>query len=402
MSTLPWQSLRASLPWLGCAWLLALPAFAQPRIDWQASEGCPSVDEGRAQIEQLLHAPLTELAIDLAAAVRLRRDAGSAFSATIEVLHDGVARKRVLHSADCAVLAHASAMIVALAIDPTARVDEPSSASGAHAATAVPATQLAGSPPTAASAPAAQAQPFSVSGAVPPTAASAAAVQAQPLSVSGSPSAAAQAQPLSVSGSPPTAASAPTVPRSPAPPASEGGKGAGLRPWLGVGLGLDAGNLPKLAPALALVAGLETSWSRAALRLTYAPAQRATASDLPGVSGRVGLAAAAIEAGLRWYLARLELSSLVGMEAGAFAARGSEGVSDQATKRPFWLGGYLAGRIALLANANFTVSLRLDGIIALRRPSFVLRGDLGENRTLHRPNPVSGRGWLELELHFPL
>jgi len=360
MSTPPW---RASLPWVGCAWLLVLPTFAQPRIDWQASAGCPSGDEGRAQIEQLLRAQLSELAIDLSAAVRLRRDSGSAFAATIEVRQDGVARTRVLHSADCAVLAHVSAVIVALAIDPATHVDEPSSASETRAATSVPAG-LAGPAPQAPRPPA--------------------------------------------SGTPPTAAAAPSVRRStpiavasPVPSAAEGGDESRLQPWLGAALGLDAGNLPKLAPALALIAGLETSWSRAALRLTYAPAQRATASDLPGAAGRVGLAAAAIEAGLHWYLARLELSSLAGLEAGVFAARGSEGVSDPATTHQLWLGGYLSVKIALPLPANFTVGLRLDGIIALRRPSFVLRGDLGDNRTLHRPNPVSGRGWLELELHFP-
>ena len=42
----------------------------------------------------------------------------------------------------------------------------------------------------------------------------------------------------------------------------------------------------------------------------------------------------------------------------------------------------------------------LEGVVALRRPSFALQDDLGVGHTIHRPDLVSGRAWVELELHF--
>jgi hypothetical protein len=96
-----------------------------------------------------------------------------------------------------------------------------------------------------------------------------------------------------------------------------------------------------------------------------------------------------------------ELSWLCGFEAGVFDAHGGGGGSTGETRHPLWLGGYLGGGVALAMSASFAVGLRLEGVVALRRPSFVLQSDLGDEYQVHRPGLLAGRGWLELELHFP-
>ena len=374
--------MRVALGLLGCAWLCASPVLAEPVVTWQASAGCPGQDEGRAQVERLLRTPLRVLAISLLASVQLERAPRSGFAATIAVRQDGLAHTRVLHSADCSVVANAAALVVALAIDPNVGVDGSGSA--------MP------EPPT----PAAEAERPSalVAGSV----ASAAAASGQ----AGTTRAEARAAPAARA----ARAVSPNRPAVHLPravdvgegSAADGGgpSGARLQPVLGLGSALAAGILPRPGPAFALSAGFETAWLRAAVRLSYAPAQRATLVEPAALGGSVGLSFAALEAGPRARVAWLELSGLAGLEAGVFDARGGEGLSSRQTTRPLWLGAHLGVAAALAASAAFCVGLRFEGVVALRRPSFTLEDDLGAAYALHRPGLVSGRGWIELELRF--
>jgi hypothetical protein len=49
----------------------------------------------------------------------------------------------------------------------------------------------------------------------------------------------------------------------------------------------------------------------------------------------------------------------------------------------------------------FAIGVRLDALVALRRPSFAVRSTLGEEHVFHRPDRFGGRASLELELRFP-
>jgi hypothetical protein len=58
-------------------------------------------------------------------------------------------------------------------------------------------------------------------------------------------------------------------------------------------------------------------------------------------------------------------------------------------------------RVAL--GPAFSLSLRIEAVIALRRPQFALENlaDPGDRRVFHRPEPLGGRAFLAIEARLP-
>jgi hypothetical protein len=198
-------------------------------------------------------------------------------------------------------------------------------------------------------------------------------------------SAAAQAEP------PITTRNAPVPePEPPSPP---------LKLFLGGAFGLLQNILPHLAPFGALSVGLMNRDFYSALRLGYAPRQLAHLSTPQGSGGHVSLANAAVEAGLRLH-ALVEIPLLAGVEAGVLVARGTGPMTEPATQVADWLAGYLGTGLAFSWSERWRISLRLDGLVALRRTSFALDTDTGARFVFHRPSLLSLRMYLMIELYL--
>jgi hypothetical protein len=374
----------------GCALLWSRGVCAEPSVRWEGPSGCPTAEQGRAEIARLLGRPLANVAVELSAAVHIRRRGQTGFESTIEVTQAGVVRKRVMRDGDCTVLGRAAAVVVALAIDPATEVVAPATGDevttpgddssstgtgrvteGGKPTTGGPSGDQAGA--TASPAPA----PSGVGGSGARATSSTESTQAEDARPEPSPAAEA---------------------RQPAP-ANATRSPADLHAFVGAAAALGTGILPDLAPGGTLSAGVSMRVSRAAVRLSYATPEHAVLADPAGVGGRIGLMAVAVEAGLHPRVSRIELPLVAGFEAGAFVATG-ERLSDGQTRHPLWLAGYLGGGAMLLLGPMFAVGLRLEATVPLRRPRFAILDDVGVVHSIHRPATLAGRGSVELELHF--
>ncbi|WP_437591584.1 hypothetical protein [Sorangium sp. So ce1000] len=98
----------------------ALATPAEPRtidLRWEAPDGCPPADEVRSEIARLLGASEQRQPIDVAIAVAREGDTRLRLDLRIRAPAPG---ERVLHGDDCASMARAAALIVAMSIDPDA------------------------------------------------------------------------------------------------------------------------------------------------------------------------------------------------------------------------------------------------------------------------------------------
>lgn len=111
----------AGLALVPLAWATSAGAQAIPAVDvaWLAPEGCPTASAVQTQIDALLGAAAAARAVeDLA--VRAVVEQGTRWLVTIETRRAGSSGHRSLEAATCQGLADATALIVALMIDPAA------------------------------------------------------------------------------------------------------------------------------------------------------------------------------------------------------------------------------------------------------------------------------------------
>jgi hypothetical protein len=399
--------------WLSCSILLwPLQASAQPSVSWSAPADCPSAAQARNEITQLLGRRLTTIEVALAANVRVDHTADDEFRATISIRSSSTTRERVLTDVDCSVLTRATAVVVALAIDPTARsaVMDPVPTARPAAAAGRPiahdrghANTVAADPDSPAStilrAPDAETSPASVPTAAPDRAvvrAPAAAVEAAPVrsAETAQPTAAeSSARPPHADAPPNSAEQDRTVPRE----QSE------ISVNFAVSTGIEFGVLPGVAPTFGASTGLLAANWLASLRIGYAPAQHATLEEPAGLGGRVALAHAAVEGGLRLRWTPLEVPLVVGLETGWFTAAGEgQAVSETQAKSAAWLATYLGSGLCVAWGSSFALGLRVEGLIALRRPSFALEStaDPTVKPVFYRPAALGGRAFLEFEVRL--
>jgi hypothetical protein len=313
---------------------------ARVALRWTAPAGCPGGDRIVAEVERLLGASGARPPAPLAVAATVTPDPAGGLRAHLEAESPDGPRTKELQAASCDALADATAIILALMIDPTAL------------AAPVPAPPPLPAPP-------------------------AAPVPASP------PLPAPPAAPVPVPAPPPTPA---------APPPS-----ASLRPrfhLLAWALA-DAGTLP----GVSFAAGGAVALSLGALRLELGAgafpgrstvlAQRPTAGgDVSLVAGTAGVCYGVLAPG------RFELSPCLVVAVGRLHATGF-GVSNPGEGSALWSALEPGARLGWSPLARLALVLRAGASVPFARPSFVLAGV-----AVHRPGPVAGRAGGGVEVTF--
>jgi hypothetical protein len=405
---------------IGCEALWPLVAMAAPSVSWELPADCPSVQEGKAEVARLLRRNLTTIDLDFSSSVRIRRVSATELEASITIRTGRTTRERVLHDQACAVLMHAAAVIVALAIDPSVQVATPTPTRSAPPRVSGPAGSARGSADstsiTNAGDGASAADATASSGATghagagastdssaesPPSAASSALD-----TPSSSPPTAAVSAELPPAVEEPSSSSLPNITHQVAGPtganATASGASSGLSLYFALGAGLAVGILPGVAPVAEASVGVFGEAWRAALHFDYAPSQRATLGGAAGMGGSISLASAAVDAGLRLWVGTLEIPIALGFEVGSFNASG-QGVATRTSETAGWLAAFLGTGMRVALGPVFSLSLRIEAVIALRRPQFALENlaEPGDRPVFYRPEPLGARAFLAIEARLP-
>lgn len=389
--------LRKSLPWPLAAWTAAsawtaattpaaaapastspaassaAPVPAQLHLEWTAPSSCPSATDVRTRVETALRRPT--VADGPAAAdgpttrVKARVTPGPrGFSLVLETRAAGSALDvRRMEDRRCGVLADATAVIVATAIDevdpnrappvlpapPTESVPDLSPAPAATDAPATPAPNLSPAP--------APAPDLSLGPAEPPPPAIAAADDLSP----------APARP----------------PQSPAPPRLA----AALRL---AALG-DRGSTPGLAGGLTGGVGLLAGNWRLDLAAVWLAPRPTSPRD--GLTAHIGVLAAQLRGCAVPRLGSLEFPVCLGFEAGGMRGRGSGDAITPANDWRPWLAVVVGPTLAWRFTRRLALLVQADLVVPVVRPSFTVDG-FGE---VYRAGQAAGRAGLGLEVKFP-
>jgi hypothetical protein len=310
-------------------------------LSWRAPEECPSQAEVEAQVAELLGGP-TAAASRVKAQVHAWRGEDALWHVEIRTVTGSVEGERLIDGETCASIAGASALILAMAVDPEA---------------------------VAAKAMEVEAPTWDPS------------VRPPPLSV----------KPQGGAVGPRLSPPLPAIP-SPGEVIPPEPVGTTLAPLVG----LDVGTLPNVAPWFGGAVGLSRGDSRLEARLAFLPQQEKTLSDRPMTGGRFDLTAFGVTFCREVTGRAASLSLCGGVEVGMVRARGF-GVTDPAEANPIWLSltPGLLGHWPL----STRLSLRLEAMagVPLRRPGF----DLEPYGEVHRASPVVGRFSVGPQLHFP-
>lgn len=344
-------------------------APAAPGLEWSAPAQCPDAAVMRGWVEAYTAAG-TETAV-VPARGRIEASAGG-FVLELEVDDGSGAGARRLEHEDCEALARAAALIVAVAADPVAvaqrvRVQEVGVVPDLVAPVPTPDEAIRTSPEPQAPDPAP----------APP----------QPED----PPAQTQREPP-----PPDRPERPDRPRlRPGTRTREGGVRMGLRPEVGVGLGV----LPGVAGVG--VGGVVALLGRAAWRVEagghYWPTR--TAVTEPGADqagGRLRMGTGAVRGCWSPSLRRIELPVCGGLELGGVVGRGfGDGIASQ-RQVELWLGVPVGLGVAWAPLRWLAIGGRIEAVIGLRRPGFHLDG-VGE---VYRAGAVGARATFGVEVRF--
>ncbi|MEM7156523.1 MAG: hypothetical protein AAF799_26970 [Myxococcota bacterium] len=328
--------------------LLAVTAPTESPLRWDApASGCPDAEALAAYHEALLGDATTE--VEAHALVRPR---GSGWHALLTIHWRGHVNRRELQAPDCARLAEAAVLVVAVMSDPetlTQRLDEP------H-------------PPTIV-------RPHPVEApAKPPD-----------VQVDVSP---AGPRPTRTEPPPEPPTTRPRAPRRRAQPRLDRG------PTLVGGLIVDGGSMPRIAPGPVVGVGWRTPWMKFfAEGMTLVPQQ--VEGSTPETQGEVLVGAARAGACVRAGVGRrVELSQCVGPELGGATALGF-GVGGDETARNLWIGAFGRGSIAIDVTPMMAVTVGAELLVLLRQFDYRYRG-----QTFHRTWPVPIRGLAGVEIRW--
>jgi hypothetical protein len=306
-------------------------------LTWSAPAACPTEDHVRAEVLRLLAGPPISPDRHVTAMARVMRLESGRWRVEVFVMAQGV---RSLEAESCSGLADATALIVAIAVDP----DRAGAAAYAAAPTALPPVQ----PEPAL--------------AVPPPAAPPA----------------------------PLASSARLAPA----------RGAAAEPRWSFGTwGLvDSATLPAPAFGGAFGVGALVGRLRSEAAFSVVPGRTYLVSSQPGVGADMSLWVASANVAYRVALGPAEVALGGGAEASHLGAVGVQvtapvaGVPGSATWAALRADAMLTARIV----APIFFRLEVDAVAPLRRPTFVV-DPLG---TVHQPAPLTGRLGAGVELHF--
>lgn len=355
---------------------------------WEAPGECPSEANVREAVAELLGTGGPPSAPVSASAV-VERISGDRWVVQLTTVREGARGERVVEATSCPSLARATALIVALTIDPE-RVAAHTPGSTADAS-ARPSGSV--STPTTAAADGA------ASSVVPPspsTSAGAALPSPPPRDLH-------HADDLS--SRPPAPIPTGTGPKPPsaaavAPP-DEGTTAPSRVALLLQGMG-DVGSLPHFSDGLA--GGLALTLDRLRIEAfgAYLFAQPADSASLPSVGTNLDLVVGGLRGCYLPHWRNLELGACAGLELGQLQGSGFGSIrSPYETFTPssggsLWVAPLAGGRIAWRIAPSFSLVIDLGVAVPLERDAFVITN----SGTLHQASAVVGRGAAGPEVRF--
>lgn len=339
------------------------PAGPGVEVIWEAPASCPDAPTARAEI--LARVADGPAARELRATARVRALDDGTFEVEVELRREGDVATRTLRAASCNEALTATAVVVAIAVDPSL---EPVADDGTPVETLVP-------PP-----------PSDASGEVP--AVSVVEDEEEAASSTRERGAAGEAG----------EAPAPSERRS---EAAASPRELGLS--LGVRGGLDFGALPSPAGHVAGAVGIFGRRFVVQAGALHRIRTQTTVELPQPVGGRFRLTAASLSAGPRLRWGAFELPLAAGLELGAIWARGIGAGVEPIPVRRTWLAAVASAGVGWaprLASprASFALHLGLDGVVPLLRPEFTL-DDAVDVLTV---GTFAIRAWLGVLVRFSL
>ena len=314
---------------LGAALAPRTSRASPPPIVWEAPPGCPDVAEVERRAAALLAGSPRAAPPELRFRFTVRAEAGRW---VLEGVQEGAAGSgaRTLRASECAALAEAASLLVALAVDPTLppapedRVAEP--------VTVVP-------PP-----PPLQDVPRDRSEEGPAEAAPAA-----------------EAAPLE-------------LPEPPPPPRVEA-PARRVRGELGLQAGIGLGALPRPAALLRHVGGVRWRALRVGGRASVWLPREAPAPTRPEVGGRFWLASGGVQVcGVARPARRVEFPLCAAFELGLLTGRGTGTLHVARTARALWAAVAVGPAIAVEVSRRVAVVAAIEGLVVVVRPHFEVTG----------------------------
>ncbi|WP_438025566.1 hypothetical protein [Sorangium sp. So ce233] len=323
-------------------------------LRWTAPADCPAGAAVEAEITRLLgdQSPASNGTLRAAGTIA---PAGSGFALYIELSRDGWKSARTVRGATCRALADAGALIVAMAIDPEVATRSGPVATGDRSSAATRPANPAPEPPAAA------------------------ARTAEPTPPRG----------LAESVSPTTERERPT----------EGAAERAPLLRLGIGVMSDLGTMQGVSGAIEPWAGVVVGPARFEAGASFWPGTTAESAARPRSGGTVDLIAGSLTACVllppiaRAVRPHFEVGvPCAGIELGRMHAEGY-GVSDPGDGSTLWVALRGGAAAAWVVAPWMRLRLRLEAVVPLKRPRFVLEG-VGD---VHEPS-VAARAALGLEL----
>lgn len=310
-------------------------------IVWDAPAACGDRDGIVAAVEEQLGRPWEGDDVQIVA--RVVEEHGGGYALELRTERDGIADTRNLAADDCDALLRATALIVALSVDPVAVAE--------HFDRVAPAVETP-SPPTP--------------------------VVQSPRS-----------EPASSPQPPVTRAI-----RRP-PTAADAARPAQARP--GFSIAVDAGGELGALPGPTGIAGLSGAVLWPALRVELGGAYAVPRTEVgQGADVRVMMGVVAARACWRLRQPKLEVPLCGGMEGGVLRGDGRR-APDARTAHGRLVGVAASVGVVVPVAERVTLRGRAEAVTAVVRPSFEVR-DPGDPATVFAPSVVSGRVWLGLEI----
>jgi len=305
-------------------------------LAWQAPEGCPDRSFVRRRIEQLLHDPVTT-PNSVVASATIERSPDLRFHLELSVRTDGVEENRRIDADSCSALAEASAVVIALAIDPSEDAEPP------HAGR--PPEQRVPEPPP-----------------------------------------------------PPSAPSPPPTPRvEPLPPRAPPAARTTPRVAIGVGGSVESGVLPEPSMGFVGSASLRLDRIRAGVLATMSLVQRPRFDRTAGASFE--MISAGAFGSYMLPLGALAVGPSANVEITHVRVRGF-GIRGPRTSSVLWPTPVLGARLEVSPARWISIVGRADLLIPIGAPAFNLTTTVDAVR-LHDPAPVAPRLSIGAEIVFP-
>ncbi|MCH9681927.1 MAG: hypothetical protein K0V04_10875 [Deltaproteobacteria bacterium] len=339
------------------------PDSAPPTVEWVAPAGCPSQAELTTAVERQVGRPLEREQVRAKGRVEAT---ASGFVLDLEMMGaHGQTETRRLEDADCGVLSGVAALMIAVAIDPTAALEQPP--------VLVVAEPEPEPEPTEPEPPQPEPEPTKPEPAQPEPA----------------------PEPESTDVRPATSA-----PRSCAPGRPRWRDDKGSFAPLCVGMqarfGIQWGPLPRLG--IGVGGDVSLLWPRLRLAAggTFFPARPARLDDQPSLGGDVRLAVGHVRGCARLGRGPWELPLCAGAEAGVLHGQGV-GIDEPRRDRLPWLAAVGDVGLSWSPVRRFALRTQLGAVVPIIRHSFGV-GGLG---TVHEPAAAGLRAAVAAELRLP-